>query len=112
MKDEGLYILHILDCVKRIEEYTSGLRREDFEKSNLIQDAVIRNLQIMAESTQRLSTETKQRAPELEWAKIAGFRNILVHDYLGLDMRAVWNVVANDLSSLKESLEKLSKSRA
>ncbi len=66
-----------------------------------MQDAVLRNLQVLAESTQRLSEEFKSRHPEIEWYKIAGLRNILVHDYLGIDIETVWATVSGKLLELK-----------
>ena len=69
--------------------------------SELLQDAIIRNLQIMAESTQRLSDHIKEIHSEVDWYKIAGFRNILVHDYLGVDIERVWNILEKDLTNLK-----------
>ena len=70
----------------------------------MIQDAVIRNLQVMAESTQRLSDELKAAHPEIQWHGIAGFRNLLVHDYFGVDLRVVWQIVAKDVPELKASV--------
>jgi uncharacterized protein with HEPN domain len=73
----------------------------------LLQDAVIRNLQVLAESTQHLSDEAKESHQDIDWYKIAGFRNILVHDYLGLDLDTVWNIVANELPVLKKAVEEM-----
>ena len=70
----------------------------------LVQDAVLRNLQIMAESSQRMSDDLKAQHPMIPWREIAGFRNILVHDYLGGDCDAVWSVVEQDLPELKKVL--------
>ena len=70
-----------------------------------LQDAVVRNLQIMAESSQRLSDEEKSKHPAIPWRDIAGFRNILVHDYLGLDLDIIWSVVEQDLPSLRDALK-------
>jgi uncharacterized protein with HEPN domain len=70
-------------------------------QNTLVQDAVLRNLQVLAESTQRLSGDFKMRHPEVEWYKIAGLRNILVLDYLGIDLETVWAVVADKLPELK-----------
>ena len=75
--------------------------------SSLIQDAIIRNLQMMAESTMRISDETQASHPEVEWFKIRGFRNVLVHEYLGVDLERVWNIPENDLSKLKSAVEKM-----
>lgn len=103
-KDDKLYLIHMTECIQRIESYTVGGQAE-FMKTGMIQDAVVRNLQVMAESSQRVSGERKNRHPEIEWYKISGFRNILVHDYLGLDLATVWAIVANELPKLKQTLQ-------
>jgi uncharacterized protein with HEPN domain len=72
--------------------------------SSLIQDAVLRNLQVLAESTQHLSDEFKTRHPEIEWYKISGLRNILVHDYLGIDIETVWVMIGEQLTTLKNAV--------
>lgn len=101
MKDDRLYLIHLSESIEKIESYTKGLDFASFMQSTLIQDAVLRNLQVLAESTQRLSEDFKMRHPEIEWYKIAGLRNILVHDYLGIDLETVWAVVADKLPELK-----------
>ncbi len=68
---------------------------------------MLRNLQVLAESTQRLSDAAKESAGEVDWFKIAGFRNVLVHDYLGIDVEQVWNILEKDLPELKRHIEKL-----
>ncbi len=107
MKDEKLYLIHIAECIARVESYTQGMTQEAFLDSSLVQDGVIRNLQTMAESTQRLSEATKRTQPSIEWFKIAGFRNALVHDYLGVDLDKVWNIVQNDLPTLKVAITEM-----
>jgi uncharacterized protein with HEPN domain len=107
MKDNRLYLIHIAECIGRIGSYTAGKDKQQFIDSTLLQDAVIRNLQTLAESTQRLSDETKDKAREIDWFKIAGFRNVLVHDYLGIDVERVWNILERDLPVLKVAVEKL-----
>ena len=107
MKDDRLYLIHISECIERIGSYTAGQDKQQFIDSTLLQDAVIRNLQTLAESTQRLSDETKSRAGEIDWFKIAGFRNVLVHDYLGVDIERVWNILEKDLPVLKAAVERL-----
>lgn len=96
----------MLDCIARVEEYTQ-LQRSRFFGSRLIQDGVVRNLQVLAESSQRLSEEAKAAEAQIPWRAIAGFRNILVHQYLGLDMDAIWNVVEKELPPLRAALERL-----
>ena len=107
MKDDRLYLIHIKECIERIESYIGDTGKSEFLKSTFMQDAVIRNLQVLAESTQRLSDETKDGRQDIDWYKIAGFRNILVHDYLGLDLDTVWNIVANEMPILKKAIEEM-----
>jgi uncharacterized protein with HEPN domain len=112
MKDERVYLRHILRCIERIEEYTKEGRDRFFE-SHLIQDAVICNLQTMAESTQRLSDALKSTRPEVDWFALAGFRNVLVHDYMGVDLDYVYRAIEQDMPRLKaactEMLNRLGK---
>ena len=96
----------MLECIARVFEYCEG-GEAIFKQSRLIQDAVIRNLQTMAQSSQRLSEATKALAPDVPWRAISGFRNIIVHDYLGIDLDMVWQVVATDLPGLREGLLKI-----
>ena len=105
MKSDILYTIHIRECIDRIQDYTAEIDQEQFMASSLIQDAVLRNLQVLAESTQRLSDEFKSRHPEIEWHKISGLRNILVHDYLGIDVETVWTIISEQLTALRNVVE-------
>ena len=105
MKSDTLYTIHIRECIDRIQTYTAGIDQNQFLASSLIQDAVLRNLQVLAESTQRLSDEFKTQHPEIEWYKISGLRNILVHDYLGIDIETVWVIISEELSKLKRAVK-------
>jgi uncharacterized protein with HEPN domain len=100
VKDDRKYLLHIIECIQRIEEDVSG-GRGAFDASHTIQDAVLRNLQVIAESTKRLSDQLKATHTELDWSGLAGFRNFLVHDYLGVDLGIVWMIVSEDVPKLK-----------
>ena len=102
-KDDAVYVEHMLYCIDKVLEYI-GSDKEAFYRSTLVQDAVLRNLQIMAESSQRMSDDLKTQYPMIPWREISGFRNILVHDYLGMDCDAVWSVVEQDLPELKKVL--------
>ncbi len=104
MKDDKLYLIHISECIERIESYVKQMDKEEFMSSTLVQDAVLRNLQTMAESTQRLSEEIKESQPKIDWFRIAGFRNVLVHDYLGVDVETIWNIVEKELPVLKKAI--------
>ena len=102
MSDDRLFLIHIQECIQRIEQYTAGGESE-FLNSTLIQDAVLRNLQTLAESTQRLSNATKAAFPNIDWRAIAGFRNILVHNYLGVDVSRLWAIIVNYLPALSSA---------
>lgn len=78
----------------------------------MIQDAAIRKLQVITESTQRLTQDLKDRYPETPWRMMAGFRNIIVHDYLGIDLKEVWKVIDIDLPVLKLKIKKIIKEDA
>ena len=104
MKDDRVYLKHILRCIARIEEYTAG-GRERFFASHLIQDGVIRNLQTLAESSQHLSDGVKASQSSVDWKGLAGFRNVLVHDYLGVDLELVYRAVEQDVPKLKVACE-------
>ena len=105
-KDDTVYLRHSLECIRRIEEDLAE-GRERFMESHTLQDAVLRNLQVMAESTQRLSETAKATQPNVEWRKIAAFRNILVHDYLGIDLDTVWDITQRDIPELKQAIEEM-----
>ena len=103
-KDDTVYLQHILECIRRIEEDIAE-GRERFMSSHTLQDAVLRNLQVIAESTQRLSEAVKATQPDIEWRKITAFRNILVHDYLGIDLETIWDITQRDVPELKRAVE-------
>lgn len=103
MKDDRAYLQHILECIRKIEEDVQG-GRAPFFASHTISDAVIRNLQVLAQSTKRLSDELKSAHREVEWASIAGLRNVLVHAYFDVGLEAVWGIVQADLPRLKQAI--------
>ena len=103
MKSDATFLHHILDMIGRIELATSD-GRESFLSSQLHQDAVLRNLHTLTETTQRLSADLKAAHPTIEWKKLAAFRNVLVHDYLGIDIELVWAVVSQDIPEFKEQV--------
>ena len=105
MDRNHLYIIHILETIQRVEDYTREEKR-DFVMDRKTYDAVLRNLQTMAESTQKLSDAVKENHPTIEWDKIAGFRNILVHDYLGdLNTDLLWEIIVRKLPALKKAMQ-------
>ncbi|MBI4322699.1 MAG: DUF86 domain-containing protein [Candidatus Omnitrophica bacterium] len=103
MKDDAVYLRHVLECIERIEHYTLGGHAE-FMASLLIQDGVIRNLQTLGQSVLKLSDALKIAHPEVDWKSIIGLRNVLVHDYLGVSVARIWEIVEHDLPDLKTKI--------
>lgn len=104
MKDDRIYIDHILECMEWIARYTAE-GRDAFFSDRKTQSATLRELQTLAESTQRLSDELKKAHPEIPWESISGFRNILVHDYLGIKPERIWEIIERDLPAFRAALE-------
>ena len=105
MDRDATYRADILSAIKQVEVYTAGLSSEMFLNDSLTHDAVIRQLQIVGEASKRLSDKFKATTPEVEWKKIAGMRDVLIHDYGIVDMKMVWKIVKDDLPALKSALE-------
>jgi len=105
-ESDRVLLVHMRDCLDRILEYANA-ERSRFDASRLVQDAVIRNLQTLAESSQRLSSEIKGTEPQIPWRELAGFRNVIVHGYLGVDLGAVWLVVEQDLPALTAAVKRM-----
>jgi uncharacterized protein with HEPN domain len=100
------YLQHIRDALQASLEYSAG-GRESFFASRMIQDAVVRNLEIVGEAAKGLDDATKQLAPEVPWRRISGMRDVLVHHYFGVDLQAVWGVIEVEARTLLATVERL-----
>ncbi len=105
--DDRVYLKHIRDAAERIRGYVQGLDESDFKKNELVQDAVIRQIEIMGEATKRLSAKAKDLQPDIPWRDIAGMRDKLIHDYFGVDIERVWLTVTDDLPELASKISAL-----
>lgn len=100
MRDNRLYLIDILKSIERIQSYTEdGI--EVFAQTPMIQDAVIRNFAVIGEATKRLPTDFRQKYPDIPWQKIAGLRDVLIHDYLRIDVNEIWGIIEQNLPELK-----------
>lgn len=107
MKDERVYIEHMLNSIAKIEEYILDIGKDQFLEESLIQDAVIRQIEVIGEASKLISEKTKSKNPNIPWKDIAGMRDKLIHAYFGVDLEAVWDTVKKDIPSLKKGIEKL-----
>ncbi|WP_017660476.1 HepT-like ribonuclease domain-containing protein [Baaleninema simplex] len=103
MRDDRIYLQDIYDRIDRVEIYMQG-GKSNFFQSSLIQDGVIRNFEVIGEAVKRLFSELRQRYPKNSWRIISGFRDVLIHDYTGIDLNEVWNVVEHNLPKLKRQI--------
>ena len=103
-KNDFAYIEHILDSINKIEKYTDTINVYEFIDNELIQDAVIRNFEIIGEATKNISNDFRNKYANISWKKMAGMRDILIHNYLGVDLYAIWETIEKELPKLKENL--------
>ncbi len=106
-RDYNAYLKDILDAIRKIENYTKAISFDDFVENELITDGVVRNLEVIGEAVKNIPEDVKDKKPEVEWEKIAGLRDILIHDYFGIDEDIVWDTVKNKLPELKEKINEL-----
>ncbi len=106
MKDKSVYIATALECIDLIKDYTSGYTLENFLADRKTQDAVVRNLEVIGQALKDFGIEAlTEKVSQISWFQVAGMRNILAHEYLGVDMVMIWDTVQLHLNDLRQALE-------
>ena len=106
-RDEAVYLRHILDAISKINSYLRGVDESGFAQQSLIQDGVIRQLEIISEAVKRVSSQLRSRQPQIPWQDIAGMRDKLIHGYFGVDLEKVWLTVTDDLPALEAAVAEM-----
>jgi uncharacterized protein with HEPN domain len=106
-RDPAVYIEDILEAVRRIRSYTARMGPNEFAMSPITIDAVVRNLEIIGEAAARLPDELRAGATDIEWRKIIALRNILAHEYFGINTTILWDVIANKVEPLERACRKI-----
>ena len=102
-----LYIQDILDSIMKLEEYINPINKSDFYENSQIQDAVIRRLEIIGEAVKNINQEIKNKYPEIPWKQIAGMRDVIVHEYFGVNLERTWKTLKSDIPDLKDKILKV-----
>jgi len=109
MRKTKVYIQDILKSCKKIIDYSKNTDYNDFKDNEMLQDAIIRNLEIIGEAVKNIPLEIKDNYSNIEWRKIAWLRDILIHDYFGVDLEIVWNIIKTKIPKLKITMEDILK---
>ena len=107
MKEDNVYLNHILDSIKNVFSDTQNFTFEQFLENRQVKDAVTRNVEIIGEAVKRLSEKIYTDSPDVPWQKIARTRDMLIHHYFDVDDQQLWKIVEDDLPKLKISIEKI-----
>lgn len=107
MKDDLVYIKHIRDAIEKIEDYVKGLDFESFSKDNKTIDAVVREIEIIGEAAKNIGDDFRSSHPDFAFREATDMRNMLVHEYFGVNLKVVWDTVFEDLPKLKKSVKEV-----
>ena len=108
-KDPKVFIEHIIECIELIEEYTRNATKETYFKSRQLQDSVIRRIEVIGEAAKNIPQEIKDKYYQIPWKRISGMRDILVHEYWGIDLNLTWNVATQEMQNFKKSILEIKK---
>ena len=106
-RDYKVYADDILQAIGKIRRYTSGLPFEAFAADEKTVDAVVRNLEVIGEAAGKLPESVRAQCPGVDWKRVTGLRNILIHEYFGIDLPIIWDIIQNKLAELEETIPRL-----
>jgi uncharacterized protein with HEPN domain len=106
-KNPKIYIEHIAESIELLDEYLQNVSQHDFNTSRKLQDLTCRRLEIIGEAVKNIPSSFKDTYPAVKWKSIAGLRDILIHQYFGIDLLLLWNVAKKNIPELKEDIEKI-----
>ena len=109
MRDTKLYLLDVKEAIDKIQEYTRKVSYDEFSKNKEKIDAVIRNFEIIGEAVKHIPQNIKQKHRDINWEDIVGMRNIITHEYFGVDLEIIWKTIKEKLPELKEKIEEIIK---
>jgi len=107
MKDHRTYLLHIIEAIEKIERYIAKVDFDDFSDNDMMIDAVVRELEIIGEAARKLSDRFQDKHIEIPWYKIKAMRNVLIHEYFGVNLKVLWDTCKNDIPALKTFIQKV-----
>ncbi len=110
-KDPRIYLLDIMQAIADIFRYVEGIEKEDFIHNSMVQDAIIRKFAVIGEAVKKLPLSVKQKEKRIPWKRIAGMRDIVVHDYSDINLNVVWDTVKENLPKLDRAVQKLLKEK-
>mgnify|MGYP001806521651 CR=1 FL=1 len=101
------YLVDILNAIVEVDEFTVDMSFDAFEEDRKTINAVIRSLEVLGEATKHIPASFRNKHPEIPWSKMAGMRDVLIHDYMGVDLMTVWKVAKERLPEIRPAIEKL-----
>ena len=108
-KNPFVFIEHMLQFIEDIENFSQGLSKADFKRNNLRQSAILRKIELLGEAAKNLPFSFRNKYPSIEWKKIIGTRDKLIHQYFGVDLDLMWDVVKKELPKLKKQIKDILK---
>jgi uncharacterized protein with HEPN domain len=106
-KDDSVYLRHIIDAFLKIERYTDGVTHEEFLSNSLLQDGVIRQLEVMGEAARNLSEDLRNEYPTIPWRQMMSLRNRMIHAYFNVNLQIIWEIIQGDIPNLKQETKRV-----